>query len=157
MVTTVLTLNHLWVDLRKGPTSCKMPKLDSFQPIITWRHQEPSASVFVYRHPALQLKKSNIRKCSYLLTWNSGAPRWGTKWPISTMCDTRNCHTQTRSGWGAKFMVDGFNNWKKTTERFERHQLSECHKFTASVVQWLKNSYTQFQACSYYSLEVMLN
>ena len=26
------------------------------------------------------------------------------------------------------FMVDGFNNWKKATERFERHQLSECHK-----------------------------
>jgi len=25
-------------------------------------------------------------------------------------------------------MVDGFNNWKKATERFERHQLSECHK-----------------------------
>ena len=27
-------------------------------------------------------------------------------------------------------------------------------KFTASVVQWLKNSYTWFQVCSYYSLEV---
>jgi len=97
----------------------------------TWRHQEPLASVFVYRHPALLLKKSNIRKCSYLLTWNSGAPRWGIKWPISTMCDTCNNHAQTRSGWDTKF--------------------------TASVVQWLKNSYTQFQACSYYSLEVMLN
>ena len=26
------------------------------------------------------------------------------------------------------FIVDGFNNWKKATERFERHQISECHR-----------------------------
>jgi len=44
-------------------------------------------------------------------------------------CDTRDCHAQTRS--------------------------EQVAKFTASVVQLLKNSYTRFQACSYYSLEVM--
>jgi len=31
----------MWADLRKGPTSRKTPKFDGFQPIITWRHQEP--------------------------------------------------------------------------------------------------------------------
>jgi len=40
------------------------------------------------------------------------------------MCDTRDRNAQTGSGWGKKF--------------------------TASVVQWSKNSYTWFQACSYY-------
>ena len=42
--------------------------------------------------------------------------------------DSRDCHAQTGSG--------------------------QDTKFTASVVQLL-NSYTRFQACSYYSLEVM--
>jgi len=32
--------------------------------------------------PALSLKKSNIRKCSYLPTWNGGAPTRGIKQPI---------------------------------------------------------------------------
>ena len=26
------------------------------------------------------------------------------------------------------FITDGFNNWKKARERFEQHQMSECHK-----------------------------
>ena len=30
-------------------------------------------------------------------------------------------------------------------------------KFTASVLQWLKNSYTWFQASGYYNLKVMRN
>jgi len=37
------TFHHrqMWADLRKGSASLKMPKFDSFQPIITSRHQAP--------------------------------------------------------------------------------------------------------------------
>ena len=44
------------------------------------------------------------------------------------MCDTHNHHAQTRSGWDTKF--------------------------TASVGQWLKNSYTWFQAVAITSLKL---
>ena len=40
------------------------------------------ASGLVYRYPTLLLKKSNVRKGSYLPTWNGGAPTEGIKRPI---------------------------------------------------------------------------
>ena len=81
--------------------------------------------------PALLLKKSNVRKYSYLPTWNGGAPTGGIKRPIFDRVWYSRSPCPNRNGQGMKF--------------------------TASVVQWLKNSYTWFQVCSYYSLAVMLD
>ena len=42
-------------------------------PTTTQMYQKPWD---VYRHPSSSTK-SNTRKCSYLLTWNGVAPKWG--------------------------------------------------------------------------------
>jgi len=119
------------VDLRKGPTSRKTPKFDSFQLTVTQRHNTKSIRLQAWfiGTPVLLLKKSNVRKCSYLPTWNGRAPTRGIKQPIFDRV------------WYSRLPCP---NWKWAGM-----------KFTASVVQWLKNSYTWFQVCSYYSLEVM--
>ena len=100
---------------KNWPTLCKTPKFHNFQPIITWRHQEPLTSSWFIGTLAFLLKKSNVRKCSYLHTWNGGTPTWGIKRLIfDCMWHSWLPHP----------------NWK-----------GQLAKFTASVVQWLKNSF----------------
>ena len=73
--------------------------------------------------PAFLRKKSNVRKCSYVLAWNSGAPKWGMKRPIS------NCV------------------WYSRLPR--PYWTLAGAKVSAGVEQWLKNQHTWFQDCSY--------
>ncbi|XP_063969470.1 uncharacterized protein LOC129278693 [Lytechinus pictus] len=37
------------------------------------------------------------------------------------------------------FISDGFNNWKKATERFDGHQMSETHRFSVAQLKAQKN------------------
>ena len=80
-------------------------------------------------NPTLVLKKANVKKYSYVLTWNGRARRWGIKQPIF------DCVRYWRSPYPNR-------KWAGTN-------------FSVSVVWWLKNSHIWFQVCSYHSLEAV--
>ena len=71
----------MWLNLRKGGTSCSY--FGNFQATTTQRHQLRALrlySWFIYRHSSPSTEE--IRKCSYVLTWNGNAQTWGIKRPI---------------------------------------------------------------------------
>ena len=81
--------------------------------------------------PAFLLKRSNGPMCGCVLIWNDGDPNWGVKLTIfDAMQHSQSLHLYLK--------------WMGTTSK-------------ASVVQWLTNILTWFQACTYYSIEVIHN
>ena len=95
---------------------------------ITRRHQKSRLQSWFIGTPVLLLKKSNVRSC-YIPTRNGGVPTWGIKWPILAQVWLSQLPCPNRKWAGCEI--------------------------TASVVPWLKNSYTWFHTCGHYSLKVM--